>query len=108
MTETTIPANVTRFRRLTDEMVETYKRKNHDYGDSFTLSVNEWGPVAGLVRIQDKFNRAKTLLKADSNVQVDDETVADTLTDMAAYCLMLRMTLQSERKPLEPKTISPF
>lgn len=84
--------NVMRFRSIADEMAKTYERKNHDYGDSFTQSIQEWGAVAGLVRIYDKFNRAKNLL-AGNEAMVDDESVADTLTDMANYCIMLRMAL---------------
>lgn len=90
--------NVTKFRRIVDEMAKTYERKNHDYGDSFNQSVKEWGPVAGLVRIQDKFNRVKNLLKG-VKVFVDDETVSDTLLDLANYAIMLRMAL--DNKPLK-------
>lgn len=88
------PWNVQTFRKITEEMVKTYKMKNLDYGDSFAQSVNEWGPVAGLVRIQDKFNRAKNLLMicAETSLRVD-EAVSDTLLDLANYAIMLRMAL---------------
>lgn len=84
--------NVRAFRNIADEMVETYKRKNHDYGDSFGQSIQEWGPVAGLVRIQDKFNRAKNILMSERMPEVE-ESVVDTLTDLANYAIMLRMAL---------------
>lgn len=86
------PLNVQEFRKIVEEMVETYKKKNLDYGDSFASSIEEWGPVAGLVRIQDKFNRAKNLLMSGRTPEVE-ESVADTLTDLANYAIMLRMTL---------------
>ena len=86
------PCNVQMFRKITEEMVHTYKRKNGDYGDSFAASINEWGPVAGLVRIQDKFNRAKNILMGGRAPEVE-ESVVDTLTDLANYAIMLRMAL---------------
>lgn len=86
------PWNVQAFRKITMEMAATYKMKNLDYGDSFAQSVNEWGPVAGLVRIQDKFNRAKNILMSGLTPKVE-ESVIDTLTDLANYAIMLRMAL---------------
>lgn len=88
------PWNVQTFRKIAEEMVKTYIAKNHDYGDSFSKSIGEWGPVAGLVRIQDKFNRAKNLLMkcAETSSHVD-EAVSDTLLDLANYAIMLRMAM---------------
>lgn len=85
----------TKFASITNEMAETYARKNSDYGDSFGQSVKEFGPVAGVVRISDKFNRLKSLLSGKEQ-KVNDESVLDTLTDMACYCIMLRMELENE------------
>ena len=87
----------TKFASITNEMAETYARKNSDYGDSFGQSVKEFGPVAGVVRISDKFNRLKSLLSGKEQ-KVNDESVLDTLTDMACYCIMLRMELENEDK----------
>ena len=87
----------TKFASITNEMAETYTLKNSDYGDSFSQSVKEFGPVAGVVRISDKFNRLKSLLSGKEQ-KVNDESVLDTLTDMACYCIMLRMELENEDK----------
>lgn len=87
---------IKRFSEITTEMAETYARKNSDYGDSFGQSVKEFGPVAGVVRISDKFNRLKSLLSAEKEQMVSDESIMDTLTDMANYCIMLRMELENE------------
>ena len=88
-------SKTTKFASITNEMAETYARKNSDYGDSFGQSVKEFGPVAGVVRISDKFNRLKSLLSGKEQ-KVNDESVLDTLTDMACYCIMLRMELENE------------
>lgn len=90
-----ISKSVFRFRDIVDEMAKTYEKKNADYGDSFAASINEWGPVAGLVRIQDKFNRAKNLLMNGRPPEVE-EPVTDTLTDMSVYCILLRMCIEKQ------------
>ena len=72
---------------------ETYVKKNADYGDSFGESIKDFGYIAGLVRISDKWNRIKNLLSG-SEAQVNDESVKDTLLDMANYCIMLYMEIK--------------
>jgi cysteinyl-tRNA synthetase len=73
------------FKSTTEQMNRLYEAKNADYGDSF-------GESAGLVRISDKFNRLKTLLRGNAQ-QVQSESVEDTLMDLANYAIMLRMEL---------------
>ena len=87
-----------KFDEILKEMSEIYARKNHDYGNSFGQSINEFGPIAGVVRISDKFNRLKTLIKNKDSQRVSDESIIDTLTDMANYCIMLRMELEDDPK----------
>jgi len=65
---------------------ETYERKNHDYGDSFAKLRNEI-PNSILVRIYDKYSRLKTLLEGNEQL-VKDESIDDTLMDLANYCIM--------------------
>lgn len=65
---------------------ETYKAKNADYGDSFA-SVRRKYPNAILIRLNDKLNRLETLLNG-SHQHVNDESIDDTLLDLANYCIM--------------------
>ena len=64
-----------------------YRQKNHDYGDSFA-KVRSVVPNAILVRLMDKLERLKTLLGKSEQAQVVDESIYDTLIDMANYCIM--------------------
>ena len=89
---------VNRFKEITSDMAKTYERKNNDYSDSFGQSIREFGFVAGVVRISDKFNRLKSLLLSGKEQKVNDESVQDTLLDMANYCIMTYMELQNENK----------
>lgn len=88
--------NVIRFKRIEEEMLLIYERKNHDYGNSFGQSVAEHGPIAAIVRIGDKYNRVKQLLLTQQTAAVNDESAVDTLLDMANYAIMLAMEIQDK------------
>lgn len=90
------PVNVVRFKRITEEMVQTYERKNQDYGNSFGLSVAEHGAIAGIVRIGDKYNRVKQLLVKQTQAAVNTESAHDTLLDLANYAIMLAMEIEDD------------
>ena len=62
------------------EAFELFGRKHRDYGDS----VAEHGAPGVLVRIQDKFNRLKTVTRTRIEF-VDDESLRDTLIDLINY-----------------------
>lgn len=74
------------FNTLLDQIKDTHKKKNHDYGDSFAKSMDEFGMSAAAIRLSDKLNRFKSLIKREA--QVKDESIEDTLLDMAAYAIM--------------------
>lgn len=74
--------------KVANQMVDTYKRKNADYGDSFSASLDKYGPVAAHVRMSDKINRLQSLVVRKQTAQVKDESIADTFLDLACYAIM--------------------
>ncbi len=68
------------------DLHDTYKAKNADYGDSFAM-VREKYPNAILIRLNDKLNRLETLMNG-AQQHVNDESIEDTLLDLANYCIM--------------------
>lgn len=78
-----------RFREMCESMIETYEKKNHDYGDSFHKTFQEYGMVMPCIRLEDKVNRLKSLV--DNNAEVTNESVEDTLLDIANYAIMTLM-----------------
>ena len=72
-------------KKICSELHETYKAKNADYGDSFAL-VRGMYPNAILIRLNDKLNRLETLMSGGK--QHVDESIDDTLLDLANYCIM--------------------
>ena len=73
-------------QELCNRLNTIYAHKNNDYGDSFAKLRNEI-PDAILVRIYDKYSRLKTLLEGKEQ-KVKDESIDDTLIDLANYCIM--------------------
>ena len=93
------------FKDVLDEMYETCKRKNADYAgdrdpfynfslcESFKITDTKRGM---LVRMSDKFARICNLL--DTEAQVKDEAVTDTLQDLAVYSILLMLYIQREAR----------
>ncbi len=86
------------FGKLSSQIAETYEKKNSDYGNSFTDSIQKYGYVAGIVRMSDKFNRVENLLLNKEKALVNEESAVDTLLDLAAYSIMLAMEVINEKK----------
>lgn len=81
-TETSNP-----FKFYTDKLAATLQEKNQAYGDSFTKSVDEDGLLVLKIRLGDKFNRISSLIKRDE-LKENDESLEDTLLDMAGYAIL--------------------
>lgn len=86
--------SVEKFTEITSNMAKTYAAKNHDYGNSFEQSLDKFGLVASVVRLEDKMNRIESLTKKEA--QVKDESIKDTLLDMANYAIMTVMWMDKK------------
>lgn len=85
------------FESITKEMNELYEVKNANYGNSFSKQFEEYGLVSSCIRLEDKLNRLKSLNKASSN-GTKDESVRDTLIDLANYAVLTIMELDKGNK----------
>ncbi len=85
---------VRRFKELTTKMYETFKKKRNDYGPSTRDTWEKYGPISMLVRMDDKMNRFKNLAIDDTKRLVEDESVKDTLLDLANYALITILELE--------------
>lgn len=90
-----LKGNVQQFMDITTDMTKTYEAKNHDYGNSFDQSLYKFGLIASIVRMNDKMNRLETL--ASKKAEVKDESIEDTLLDLANYSIMTVMWLRNSR-----------
>jgi hypothetical protein len=97
---------------LYEQNIETFIRKNEDYGNSFedsakVESVIRYGEVREdeiaqiaarqiFVRgLMDKISRFYTLMFLNDDTRVNDEDITDTLLDLANYAIMLTSILES-------------
>lgn len=89
--------NLQQHKQLLQQIHDTYVKKNHDYGDSFSRSFKKYGLVAAMVRMEDKWNRLDNMALG-AEQKVADETIRDTLLDLAGYCVMTTMELDREKE----------
>ena len=87
-----------RHKKIAEELTALYVRKNADYGDSFHRSYLDWGMPMAAIRLGDKYNRLVSLVKNKGDTQVKDESLRDTLIDLANYAIMTVMELDNESK----------
>lgn len=78
---------------------DIYVKKNQDYGNSFDESLDKFGLIASATRINDKVNRFSSLCTDKKKAKVVEESVKDTLMDLANYAIMTIMWLE-ERENL--------
>ena len=86
---------VCQHRQVCAELNSLYSRKNADYGDSFSHTYAEYGMTVACIRLSDKLERLKRLTKADAEVK--DESIRDTLVDLANYSIMTIMEVDNEK-----------
>jgi hypothetical protein len=91
---------VNAFEDITIELRNLYDAKNLDYGDSFGQSFQKWGLPMSCIRLGDKLNRLESFAKK-KDMYVSDESVEDTLRDLANYTIMTLIELQMAKKETE-------
>lgn len=85
------------FNQIADQMKALYSKKNQDYGNSFASTWKRLGPISGLTRMSDKFNRLCNLMTSKVAPSVEDESIEDTLVDLACYSIMSLIEMQNAK-----------
>lgn len=80
-----------------DHQWNVFCRKNHDYGNSFEKSLDTFGLVAGIVRMNDKFERLVSLDDPSKDAQIASESLVDTLEDLSNYAAMAACYLKGKK-----------
>ena len=89
-----------KFEEITTNMLDLYKRKNADYGNSVAKTFDEWGLVSFLVRMEDKMNRVINLTQKRGEAKVSDEKIEDTILDLANYSIMALIEMDRYKSEL--------
>ena len=94
-----------RFHEIVKEMVEIHDRKNRDYAGSeylsnFMMCEKHMGIPAwkgAIIRLSDKMSRLMNIARTEE-IAVSDETVTDTLTDLAVYAIITRILYEDFKR----------
>jgi hypothetical protein len=81
-----------RIEEVANEVRDLLKRKNADYGDSFSVQYAKYGVLSGLIRMDDKMSRLATLTKGHTDSV--GESIEDTLADLAGYAILTLVELR--------------
>lgn len=87
---------VDKHKEICEKLNKLYAAKNKDYGDSFGKGFEEYGPIMPAIRLDDKLQRFKQLIKNDAKVK--DESIIDTLMDLANYSIMTIIELEKDKE----------
>ena len=75
---------VEQMKKIQNEALELFQKKNNDYGDAFAT----FGLIGVLVRLEDKIQRSLTISEKGINL-VEEEKLRDTLLDLHNYAAMV-------------------
>jgi len=89
-------SNVDKFSEILLEMRETYEKKNSDYGNSFAETIQEFGFIPAVARINDKVKRMKNIVKGQK-MNIKNESLRDTILDTSVYCILTIMELDNQK-----------
>lgn len=86
-----------RHRKILAEMADTFSKKNSDYGNAFEEILDDFGASYAVGRLKEKLKRL-TQLVVSNKQEVKDESIEDTLLDMANYAVLTIMWLQKQKE----------
>lgn len=86
-----------RHKKILDEMADTFSKKNSDYGNAFEEILDDFGASYAVGRLKEKLKRL-TQLVVSNKQEVKDESIEDTLLDMANYAVLTIMWLQKQEE----------
>ena len=82
------PGDYYRYGNILKRMDDTHTRKNSDYGDAAYKGYKKFGDYYFMVQLHNKYQRLESLTIGNKTQQVNDESIDDTLLDMANYAVM--------------------
>ena len=95
------------YKRLQDDMLNTFIDKDSDYGDSFGKTFDKYGIVSALTRMSDKLNRLDNLANSSNQMKVD-ESIEDTLLDLANYAMLTYLQIHKSDEDTPGWSVSPL
>ncbi|PZT57420.1 nucleotide modification associated domain-containing protein [Paenibacillus silvae] len=85
-----------RIEEVCKDVESLLKKKNHDYGNSFSVQYEKYGVMSAMIRMDDKMRRLENLVKG-TLAQVD-ESIEDTLLDLVGYGTLALVELRKQKE----------
>lgn len=85
-----------RIEEICSSVEELLKKKNHDYGNSFSLQFEKYGVMSAMIRMDDKMRRLDNLISG-SKAQVE-ESIEDSLRDLVGYGILALVELSKKNE----------
>lgn len=89
----TTDSYIGKFANILEEMQELTNKKHSDYGDK---TYNKYGLKMRFADIWRKFARLESLIWEGNPAKVSDESIRDTLIDLAVYSVMAIIVFDEE------------
>ena len=86
------------FATIEKELLDLFLKKHHDYGKDNILAIEELGIT---IRLQEKISRLRHLLV--KVLEPENESVDETINDIATYAIILRLYRRGWFQKLEVK-----
>ena len=87
-------------KEFCENIHETHLNKDHDYGSAYSKVRKEEGAVTFLVHAKEKICRLDALIHGETPRV--EETIEDSLIDLAGYCIMELTERKWEKMHYEP------
>tara|TARA_Y100001970_G_scaffold293799_1_gene443309 strand:+ start:6529 stop:7014 length:486 start_codon:yes stop_codon:yes gene_type:complete len=91
---------VSQMKKVQEESLELFRKKNADYGDAFA----NYGVIGILVRMGDKINRLQSISSKKVSL-INTESLRDTLIDLHNYAAMGIMLLDEDKNKIPRQTL---
>ena len=91
---------VSQMKKVQEESLELFRKKNADYGDAFA----NYGVIGILVRMGDKINRLQSITSKKVSL-INTESLRDTLIDLHNYSAMGIMLLDEDKNKIPRQTL---
>ena len=89
------------FAQIEDELLQIFLKKHQDYGKGNILSIKELGII---MRISEKAERLKNLLMKEAmGEQAANESIEDSINDIAVYAVIALLYRKGLFQKLEVK-----
>ena len=83
---------------IAKQIATLVEKKDKDYGKAFDKSMDKFGDMVYVIRLEDKVNRVENIIMNHGYNVVADEKVEDTVKDIIGYSLLFLRRLSKERE----------